>query len=156
MDQTVWNVLHGNGFTLTDPNGILQQSRLAVHADFLLIFLAPLYALWSDPKMLLLIQVLVAAAGAIPVYFIAYDVLASRKLGLLFSFLYLWYPPLGRILLHDFHAVALSTTFLLYAFWFIEKKKYVLFLVFAFFAAIGKEQVWITVAMLGMYIAFWK
>lgn len=156
MDQTVWNVWHGNGFTLTDPNGILQQSRLAVHADFLLIFLAPLYGLWSDPKMLLLVQVLVAAAGAIPVYFIAYDVLASRKLGLLFSFLYLWYPPLGRILLHDFHAVALSTTFLLYAFWFIEKKKYVLFLIFALFAAIGKEQAWITIAMLGIYLAFWK
>ena len=154
MDQTVWNVLHGNGFTLTDPTGTSQQSRLAIHADFLLILLAPLYAIWSNPDMLLLIQVIVAGLGALPVYWIAYDTLRSKKLAVLFSCLYLLYPPMERKMLHDFHAVSLSTTFLLYAYWYMEKKRYALFTVFAVLAGLGKEDVWIVAALFGIYIAF--
>lgn len=156
MDQTVWNVLHGNGFTLTDPMGTSQQSRLAVHADFLLIALAPLYALWSNPKMLLLVQVIIAGLGAIPVYWLAYELLKSKKYALLFAVAYLLYPPLGRNMLHDFHSVALTTTFLLYAYWYMEKKNFLLFTLFATLAALGKEEVWITVSMMGIYIAIWK
>lgn len=156
MDQTVWNVLHGNGFTLTDPTGDSQESRLAVHADFLLIFLAPLYLIWSSPKMLILVQVIVAGLGAIPVYLIARKKIKSEKIALIFSLIYLFYPPMGRMMLSDFHAVALSSTFLLYAFWYIEKKQYVLFALFAVLAGLGKETVWITIAMIGIYIYFWK
>ncbi len=156
MDQTVWNVVNGNGFSLTDPMGTGQQSRLAVHADFLLVLLAPLYLVWSDPKMLLLVQVIVAGLGALPVYWIAHDSLGSKRLGILFANIYLWYPPMGRMMLHDFHAVALTSTFLLFAYWYIEKKRYVYFMIFAILAALGKEQVWLIIAMMGMYIAFWK
>lgn len=156
MDQTVWNVLHGNGFTLTDPMGDRQESRLAVHADFLLVLLAPLYMIWSSPKMLLLVQVIIAGLGALPIYWIAHEKLRSEKIALIFSFIYLFYPPLGRMMLSDFHAVALSTTFLLYAFWFIEKKQYILFAVFALLSGLTKETVWLTVALMGIYIFFWK
>src|SRR5471030_1082211 len=56
MDQTVWNTIHGRIFQLTDPDGTNIISRLSIHADFLLIFISPLYLLWSDPRMLLLLQ----------------------------------------------------------------------------------------------------
>jgi len=156
MDQTVWNVLHGNGFTLTDPTGYLQESRLAVHADFLLILLAPFYLIWSSPNMLLIIQVIVVGVGAFPVYWIAYEKLKSKNVALFFSILYLFYPPMNRNLLSDFHAVTLSTTFLLFAFWYAEKKQYLKFSIASFFAGLGKETVWLTIAMLGVYILFWK
>jgi uncharacterized membrane protein len=156
MDQTVWNVLHGNGFTLTDPMGIVQESRLAVHADFLLILLAPFYLIWSNPKMLILIQVVVAGLGAIPVYWIAYEKIRSKKVALLFAGMYLFYPPMQRRMLSDFHAVSLATTFLLYAFWYIEKKEYILFSLFAILAGLTKETVWLTVSIMGGYIYFWK
>lgn len=156
MDQTVWNVLHGNGFTLTDPMGTNQESRLAVHADFLLILLAPFYLIWSNPKMLILIQIVVAGLGAIPVYWIAFDKIRSKKIALLFAFIYLFYPPMERKMLSDFHAVSLTTTFLLYAYWYMEKQKYLLFSVFAILSGLGKETVWLTVTMMGIYILFWK
>ncbi len=156
MDQTVWNVWHGNGFTLTDPTGTVQESRLAVHADFLLILLAPLYAVWSSPNLLVFVQALVAGLGAIPVYWIAYSTLRSKKLALLFSGLYLLYPPMERKMLHDFHAVSLSTTFLLYAYWYMQQKKYMVFTLFAVLAGLGKEDVWIVTGLFGIYIALHK
>lgn len=153
MDQTVWNVLHGNGFTLTDPMGTTQETRLAVHADFLLILLAPLYLLWSNPGTLIFIQTIAVTLGALPVYWIAHDRLKSKKIALMFSLSYLLYPPLERMMLHDFHAVALSTTLLLFAYWYLIKERYVPFVLFGVLAALGKEQVWLVVGLMGLYIA---
>ncbi len=154
MDQTVWNVANGHGFTLTDPMGVGQQSRLAVHADFLLVLLAPLYWIWSSPKMLLAIQTVILGMGAIPVFLLAADMLGSPLFGLLFGIGYLLYPPLQRSNIYDFHAVVLSTSFLLWAYWNMHKKRYVWFIVCAVLAALGKEQVWLTVGLMGLYIAF--
>lgn len=153
MDQTVWNVLHGNGFTLTDPMGAGQESRLAVHADFLMVLMAPLYMLWSNPKMLVLVQTIVVCLGALPLFWIAADKLKSQKLALLFALGYLLYPPLQRMMLHDFHAVALSTTFLLFAYWYMTKEQYGPFVVSAVLAGLGKEHIWITIGLMGVYVA---
>ena len=152
MDQTVWNVLHGNGFMLTSASDTLQISRLASHADFLLIFLAPLYLLWSSPKMLLIVQTIILGLGALPVYWIAQNIIKSKKIALLFSLAYLLYPPLERVALHDFHSVVLSTTFLLFAYWYMQKNRYYLFALFAFLAAIGKEDVWLVTGLMGCWI----
>lgn len=152
MEQTVWNVTHGNGFTFTDPMGTENISRLAAHADYLLVVLAPLYRIWQNPKMLILIQTIVICLGAIPLYWIASDRLRSRAMALLFAVAYLLYPPLERMMLHDFHAVALSITFLLFAYWYMHTKRYGLFLLFAILAGLGKETVWIPVSLMGVYI----
>ncbi len=156
MDQTVWNVAHGYGFTLTDPMGVSQESRLAVHADFLLILMAPLYLIWSNPKMLLVVQTVVTALGALPVYWIALDRLKSKKLALLFAGAYLLYPSLERKMLHDFHAEVLSITLLLFAYWYMYKEKYTRFLLFVVLAALGKEHVWLVAGLMGLYIVFLK
>lgn len=152
MDQTIWNVLHGNGFTLTNPTGLHQESRLAIHADFILILLAPIYILWSDPRMLLAVQALFLGLGAIPIYWIAEKKLRSRPLALMFAIAYLLYPPRERTTLYDFHPVALASPFLLFAYWYLEQQQWVWFGLFALFAGICKEQIWLTVTFLGVYI----
>lgn len=153
MYQTVWNVAHGNGFVLTDPYGAGEISRLTVHADYLLILLAPFVSLWPDVRMLLLIQAAVLALGAIAVYYIGVTRLGTHAYALLFAGLYLLYPPLQRVVLHDFHAVSLSTTLLLFSWLFLLRRKFVWFSVFAFLAALGKEQVWLIAAILSGYAA---
>jgi uncharacterized membrane protein len=104
--------------------------------------------------MLLLIQVLVVAGGAIFVYLLGKDVIKSKPVALVIAFLYLLNPSLERAVIYDFHAVTLATTFLLGAFYFIHKKRYGWFLVFAILAGITKEQIWAIVGLLGLYIAF--
>ncbi len=150
MDQTVWNVLHGNGFTLTDPMGTAQESRLAVHADFLLILLAPFYLIWSNPKMLLIIQAVALACGAVPIYWLAKKVIRKKWIALLFSAAYLLYPTIQMNTLHDFHATSLTTTFLLFAYWYFVVENPIAFTVFIVLAALGKEQFWAISAMLGV------
>lgn len=154
MDQTVWNVLKGNGFVLTDPMGTQQLSRMAVHADFLLVLLAPFYLIWSDPRMLLIIQTAGVALGALPLFWIARDVLKNRHLALGVAAVYLLYPPLERMMMHDFHAVALATTFLLFAYWYLMKDRPLHFMVFGILAGLTKEQIWVTVGFMSLYMAF--
>jgi len=155
MDQTVWNTVHGRIFELTDPNGIEIVSRLAFHADFILILLAPFYLLWEDPRMLLLIQTIVLAFGAVFVYKIASNTIKSKNLSLVFAVIFLLNPAVQYTNLYDFHPVTLATTFLLGTFYFLLNKKYLLSLVLAILAGLTKEQVWIIVALFGIYIFFY-
>ena len=153
MAQTVWNTYHGRIFQLTDPNGTENISRLAFHADFLLILLAPLYAIWENPKMLLLVQAIITGLGAYFVYTIVAKIIKGRTLPLILAFLYLINPGVQRATIYDFHAVTLATTFLLAAFYFLLSKRRAWFLVFLLLAALTKEELWLMVAFFGVYIA---
>ncbi len=149
MAQTVWNTTQGRIFTLTNPDGINIQSRLAVHSDFILIFLAPFYAVFQTPKTLLFIQTIILSIGALFVFLISERILTNKNIALSLSIAYLLNPSLQRVNIYDFHAVALATTFLLAAYYFMIKKKYLTFLIFALLAAITKEQVFLIVALFG-------
>ncbi len=154
MAQTVWNSLHGRIFLLTDPNGTHEISRLAFHADFILVLLAPIFAMWQNPEMLLFIQTLVVAAGAFFLYIISRDVLKNRNIALIFAFAYLLNPSVQRANIFDFHAVTLVTTFFFATYYFFLKKRYILFVIFAFLAALCKEQIWLIIALFGLLVFF--
>lgn len=154
MDQTVWNTLHGRMFQLTDPDGTNIISRFAIHADFILILLTPLYFLWQDPRMLLLIQTLVLSLGAVFVFYLAKDIVKNKTTALILSICYLLNPALQHSNLYDFHAVVLATTFLLGAFYFLYKKKFFWFLLFGILAGLTKEEAWAVVGLLGWYDVF--
>lgn len=104
MDQTVWNTLHGNFFSLTN-NG-QNVSRLAVHSDFLLILFAPFYAIWANPRLLLIFQSLYLGLGAIPTFLIAKFILKKRTLALGFALIYLLNPLIEWVNIFDFHTVS--------------------------------------------------
>lgn len=152
MDQTVWNTINGRIFQMTNPDNTENVSRLAYHADFILILLSPFYLIWQNPKMLLLIQTITVALGAVFIYLIAKRVLKNKNLSLTFSFSFLMNQSLQYANLYDFHAVTLATTFLLGAFYFLILKRYIYFLLFAILAALTKEQIWLIVALFGGYI----
>jgi len=154
MDQTVWNTIHGRIFKITDPNGTDIISRLAFHADFLLILISPLYLIWSHPKMLLILQSVVLGFGALFVYLISKNVLKNKNIPLVFSFTYLLNPSLQFSNLYDFHPVTLATTFLLGAFYFLKEKKYLWMLTFLILASLSKEQIWVIASLFGIYLFF--
>jgi len=154
MDQAVWNTIHGRIFKITDPNGTEIISRLAFHADFLLILISPLYLIWSHPKMLLLLQSVVLGFGALFVYLISKNILKNKNISLAFSFAYLLNPSLQFGNLYDFHPVTLATTILLGAFYFLKEKKYLCMLTFLILASISKEQIWVIAGLFGAYLFF--
>lgn len=156
MDQTIWNSLHGNFFQLTNPHGTETISRLAVHADFILIFLTPFYLVWEDPRMLLIIQSSVLGIGAYIVYKIGKHFLQDKSfIPLAFSISYLLNPWVQKQNLFDFHAVTLATTFLLAAWFFMLKERYKYFLLFLILAVLTKENVYLVGVLFG-FSAFLK
>ncbi len=154
MDQTVWNTIHGRIFELTNPDSTQIVSRLAFHADFMLILLSPLYLIWGDPRMLLLVQSVTLGLGAFFVYKIGTKILDDKTLSLIFSISYLLNPWVQKQNLFDFHAVTLATTFFLASFYFILEKKYLPSFIFIVLSALTKEEAWVIAGLMSLYVYF--
>lgn len=148
MIQAVYNTLHGRFLMLSDV------SRLYLHTNFILVLFAPLYYFFSTPKLLMFSQILIASLGVFPIFWLARDKLKSKNLGLFFAFLYLINPHLQDAVLRNFHPVVLAASFLFFAFYFLENKKYIKFFIFAALAILCKENVALMVMMMGVYHFF--
>ena len=155
MMQTIWNTGQGNFFQFTYPYSTDVVSRLGTHADFFLILLTPLYMLFPSAWTLLIFQAVVVGAGAVFVYLISKKLIGNPLYSVLFGFLYLLNPSVIRSSIYDFHAVVLSTTFLLAAWYFLIHKKWFWVIFWCILAGITKEQVWIITGLLALYVA-WK
>jgi len=151
MEQVIYNTSEGRVFEFTDPEGEDTVSRLKYHADFILVFLAPIYRLFPYTETLLIVQALVIALGAIPLFWLAKDVLKDEKLGLLVGGFYLLSPIVWRANLFDFHGVTFLPTIILFAFWYLYKKKYIWFFVFSIFSMFCKEQIPIAVILMTVW-----
>lgn len=151
MDNTLWHVMHGQGFVMTDPTKVIQVPRTAFHTDFLMLALVPVYALWTDPRLLIFVQVLVVASGVIPIYWLARKLLTPAW-GVGFAWLYLLYPALHWAVMFDFHSITLAIASLLWAFWAIQSKRFWLFGITATIALLAKEEVGFIVGLLGVYL----
>src|SRR3990167_3980734 len=165
MHQTVYNTYQSikkqdmsRFLELTNPFGPEQIKRMAIHNDILLAFMAPFYFIYSGPETLLVIQTIVLALGAWAVFLIVRKVLEKEKkrnfIGLIFVTAYLLYPPMQRANIFEFHAVTLTTTTLLFMFYFWLGKKYRLSFLFFILSIIAKEQVALTTLFFGMYILY--
>jgi uncharacterized membrane protein len=152
MVQAVWSTAHGHPLRMTDLHGD-QISRLAAHVDPILVLFAPLWWIWPSPQLLLVTQALVVALGAVPVFLLARKHLGSGRAGLGFALAYLLYPATGWLTLNEFHPVALATTFLLFAFWYLDEDRLVPFALFAIAAAACKEEIALVVAGFGIWYA---
>lgn len=151
MEQVVYNTTKGRIFKFTDPEGRETISRLKYHADFILILIAPFYKLFPYTETLLVIQTLVVALGALPLFLLAREVLESERLAVFISGAYLLYPALMKANLYDFHGVVLAVTFLLFSFWYLYRKNYIWFFVFSILAIICKEQIPIAVILMSWW-----
>jgi uncharacterized membrane protein len=126
---------------------------LAAHVDPILVVFAPLWWIWPSPHMLLAVQAIVIALGAVPVFLLARKHLASPRAALGFALAYLLYPATGWLTLNEFHPVALATPLLLFAFWYLDEERLVRFALFAFAASACKEEIALVVAGFGIWYA---
>ena len=108
----------------------------------------------ADPALLLVVQAVAVALGAVPVFLLARKHLGSEWAGLGFALVYLLYPPTQWLVVDDFHPVALATPLLLGAIWFLDEDRLLPFALCAGAACLTKEQIGLVVAMLGLWYAF--
>jgi uncharacterized membrane protein len=152
MVQAVWSTAHGHPLAVTDLQG-QQISRLAAHVDPILVLFAPLWWVWPSPAMLLTVQAIAVALGAVPVFWLARKHLRSERAALGFALAYLLYPAVQWLTLNEFHPVALATPLLLFALWYLDEDRLVAFAGFALAAALCKEQIPLVVAAFGLWYA---
>ncbi|MDE3075518.1 MAG: DUF2079 domain-containing protein, partial [Chloroflexota bacterium] len=162
VSQTLWNTVHGRPFrfsTLIDapfqvegvnPSHIHHPAWLfAFHVEPALLLVAPLYALWQDPKLLLWLQVALIPLGAFPAAWLARKLFASDIAGLLFGLAYLLAPGLEGAALSDFHMVAIAPPALMLALFLIETGRLKSGVVVMGLVALCREDAALTVAWLG-------
>jgi uncharacterized membrane protein len=172
-DQAVWNTAHGHPFrsTLEEPYDIL----LGDHFEPILLPMALIYLVWDSPKALLFVQAAGLALGALPTYWLARDTLRSALTGgqlagklvaepdrspaplpvellaLLFAGVYLLYPPVHSANVFEFHPSALAIPFLLFAVYFLRRRRLILYFVFVALTMSTKEVMPLTTLALGLY-----
>ncbi len=119
VNQAIWNTAHGRPFAFTNMAPL--SNRLALHVEPILFLFVPFYWLGiGGPQLLLVVQALIVALGAWPLYLIARPKIGANG-ALITGVAYLLYPALEAAVLFDFHAVTLAPTFLLFAFYFLEQ-----------------------------------
>jgi uncharacterized membrane protein len=157
MTQAVWATAHGHPLRVTTEAGT-EISRLGGHVDPFLVLLVPFWWLWSSPLMLLVVQAIAVSAGSIPVYWLARKHLRSSRLAASYSVAYLLYPatqfntftPVGM------HPVSFAIPLILFAIWFLDEERLILFAVFALVAASTKEEIPAAIGCLGIWFAVRK
>ena len=152
MTQAVWSTAQGDVLSVTDVHGA-QISRLGAHFDPILAALAPLWWVWPSPELLLVVQAFALAAGALPVHWLARKHLGNGFHAAALAFVYLAYAPVQWLTLSDFHAVALATPLLLFAWWHLDEERLWAFALLAGAAMATKEHVGLAVALMGVWYA---
>jgi len=154
MDQAIWNTLHGRLLFCTLESG--NACRLIMHSEFIYILIAPLYIFFPTPKIILVLQSLVVALGALPIFWLAREKLGSLFTAVCFVGAYLLHPALEYGNLLDFHPDMLATTFLLFTFYFLDRERWVKYFIFLVLSLMCKEYISLIGIMFGAYIFVFK
>jgi uncharacterized membrane protein len=155
MDQVLWNTIHGRLFQFTNQaiDWYGPPTRLAVHFEPIILPLSLLYVFHADPRILLVFQTLVLVSGAVPIFLLTRKHIPEWPLvSALMVLAYFLAPALLGLNIFDFHPISLATPLLLYAVLALTYKRYVWFLVACILAASCKEDVPLSIAMLGILV----
>ena len=161
-DFSVWlelfsNVKDGRGIisTLEQTSHSFESARnyLAVHfVPLIYLLVLPLYIFINYPVYLIVLQTLILTSSAIPLYLFARDVFKDKRIGHLFAASFLFFPTLQYINLYDFEFLRISIPLLLFCFYFLHTKKYFFYYVFFILSILVREEVALTMFLLGLYI----
>lgn len=155
MVQPIWNTLHGHFLETTTLSG-RQEDRLGFHVDPFLLVFVPVFWLWPSPLLLVVVQALVVASGALPVFWLARKHLGSPRAAAHFAFAYLLYPATqfnAFTSTSSFHSVAVAVPLVLYAVWFLDEDRLVAFSAVALLTCTTKEEIPLAVGCLGVWYA---
>jgi len=160
VDQAVWNTAHGRVLQFTNWIGksddFRYPSRLAMHFEPIYLLIAPLYWIWSDVRLLLILQAVVVALGGLAIYRLALDALGRPWPAIAMVAAFLLYAPLQWALLDDFHAVTLVGGLVPFAFWALRRRRWGWFTLLVILIMSTKEDMPLLVGMMGLYALIWE
>jgi len=153
FDQAIWNTLNGDVLFSSIMGNF---SLLGYHFYPILLFFVPFYELWPSPLVLLIIQSLLLASSIIPLYLIAKMYLTDRIIIFAMIISFVLSKPLRGVGLSDFHTECFILPALFWAYYFLIKKRNLLFFLTIFVLLLCKEDVTFLVAGFGLFTAFFQ
>ncbi len=149
FDQVVWNSLHGRLF----ENTILPDAPMLIGQRFspILAAFVPLYALWSNPIVLLVVQAIGMGIAAFPIYWFARRQIGGG-LALVVVLAYYLSPALEFTNLFQFHETALLVPLFSFAVFFLLRHHTAGLLATLVLALMTKEEAAFTVSAFGVVL----
>lgn len=157
-NQTFYNTSLGYWFKLS----IHPPTYLGDHFEPLIFLLSFIYSLWRDPRMLLFFQSFILGISAWPVYLIAREVFKNYQsknfYALIAGLFFLVNPFTQNINLFEYHMLPWAIFFVLFTFYFYQKKLFLPFFIFIILSFLVREDVPLVIFMFGpiYLIDFWK
>ena len=149
QDQTVW----GYSRLQMIPNTVeMIRNLLGDHFHPILMAIAPLYWIWDDARVLLIVQAVLLGVAGIPIFW-----WARQRLGLIpaiateAAYLIFWGVLSGVI--YDFHHVAFAVPAIAFALYAVLTKRNLLFWAMLAVGLLTRENIALTFAGIGVYIA---
>ena len=148
-DQGIWLMSRGHSPFVT----LMGRNLFGDHSSFILVFLIPLYWIFSSTALLFVVQSIVVAIGALPVYWFSRQRLRSEPLAAAMAGVYLLHPSISWTNLENFHPDAALGTLIAFAIWAAYAGKWRWYWVAVVLALSVKEDVAFVLAPLGLWVA---
>jgi uncharacterized membrane protein len=150
-DQGIWLVSRGRSPFVT----VRGLDYFGHHVNGISLAFVPFYWLGAGPHFLIIVHTLVVALGAVPLWLLTRDRLDRPWTALVVPLAYLLYPALHWITWWAYHPDSLAITPLLFAWWLATRRRWGWFAVAVAVALSCKEDVALSVVMLGLIVAWW-
>ncbi len=148
--QAIWKIANLKGLS----NTITGISIWGDHLTFTILLYVPFYKIFPSIYTLFILQSFVLAIGGYGIYLISKEKLSNGIIAFIFMMIYLFYPATQHSNLGGFYPELISTTFAIFAFYFMMRKKYVIFWIFFLLGILSKEDVALTYSFFAIYIFF--
>jgi uncharacterized membrane protein len=154
FDQAFYTTLYDGKFLYYTADLFLNPSGcyFAQHVSPILFLLLPFYAINSSAITLLVLKSFILAFGALPLYFLARELLESAKAGFIAAVVYLLYVPLQGANWFDFQPQIFLPVLFFSMFYFAFKSKWKLYFVTVLLAAMVEEHIFILVFLTAAYL----
>ena len=151
FDQAIWNTAQGDILFSSLKGNI---NLLGDHFEPILLLIAPIYKIWPNPAVLLLLQSFLLATAVIPLYLIAKLKLKERLLVFAFIIAYVLSKPLRGVAFSDFHPECFMVPLLFWAYYFLVQKRNVFLFGSLLLLLACKEDTAFLVGGLGIFALF--
>lgn len=149
-DHALRNFVADQGFMYSPNAQTFGSSLIGVHANFIYVFIYPLYVLVPRYETIITLSTLSLALGAVPIYLLAKRHF-STNVSLILAASYLLHPTIiGQAASQDLTELRFAATPILFAFYFFETNRFLPFLGFSLLAMTVREDVAMFIAIFGI------
>ena len=139
-DQVIWRYsTFQPPLTTSDP--FPYHTKLVAHVELIYVLISPTYWIWSDARMLLLVEVAFLCASGIAVFLLARRKKIHGLISLALLISYLGFYGIQNAVWFDVHSASFAAAFLMWFIYFLDSKKIRLAAVFLILAVTAKENI---------------